>query len=201
MLSVGHLIPRKGHDLVVRALARIPDATLLLVGEGPEHNRLQQLANELGMANRVKFMGRVAHSELAQLYSAAHVLILASSREGWANVLLESMACGTPVVATDVWGTGEVVAAPEAGSLVSERTPEALASAAVVSLLAQPPARAQTRAYAEQFSWQQTSEGQQKFVCEPIYSVLVNSMAALPRRKSAPNINHRKPQILAIPLS
>lgn len=161
LLSVGHLIPRKGHDLVIRALADLPKLTLLLVGEGPERDRLQQLANELGLFDRVKFMGHVAHTELAQIYSASDALILASSREGWANVLLESMACGTPVVATDVWGTGEVVGAPEAGVLVAQRTPEAL-SAAVAKLLAAPPARALTRAYAEHFSWQRTSEGQQK---------------------------------------
>ena len=85
--------------------------------------------------------------------------MLASSREGWANVLLESMACGTPVVATNVWGTPEVVAAPEAGVLMAERTPQALAQA-VQALFASYPDHAATRRYAERFSWDDTTRGQ-----------------------------------------
>ena len=71
------------------------------------------------------------------------------------------MACGTPVIATDVWGTPEVVAAPEAGVLVRERTPEAIAAAAT-ALLAAPPDRAATRRYAERFSWDATAAGLRK---------------------------------------
>jgi glycosyltransferase involved in cell wall biosynthesis len=74
-------------------------------------------------------------------------------------VLLESMACGTPVVATEAWGTREAVAAPEAGIVVGEATGAAIA-AAVAALLATPPHRAATRAYAERFGWQETTEGQ-----------------------------------------
>jgi teichuronic acid biosynthesis glycosyltransferase TuaC len=74
-------------------------------------------------------------------------------------VLLEAMACGTPVVASNVWGTPEVVAAPEAGLLLDARTPEAIARA-VTSLLARPPSREAVRAYAERFSWDETTAGQ-----------------------------------------
>jgi glycosyltransferase involved in cell wall biosynthesis len=82
---------------------------------------------------------------LPTVYGAADVLVLASNREGWANVLLEAMACGTPVVATNIWGTPEVVATPEAGRLVDEATPQAL-STAIRELLADPPSRDATRA-------------------------------------------------------
>lgn len=159
LISVGHLIPRKGHDVAVRALARIPEAELLIAGEGPERNRLEVLAGELGVHERVHLLGRVPHEELPELYSAADALVLASSREGWANVLLEAMACGTPVVASDVWGTAEVVRDPAAGTLVPERTPEAFA-AAINRLLAEPPDRGATRAYAEGLGWDDTSKGQ-----------------------------------------
>jgi glycosyltransferase involved in cell wall biosynthesis len=159
LLSVGHLIPRKGHDIVIRALQMLPDARLLIVGEGPAESTLRRLASSLGLEERVVFVGRVPHDRLLEYYYAADALVLASSREGWANVLLEAMACGTPVVATDVWGTSEVVAAPEAGLLVHERSPKAVAEA-IDALLAHPPDRGATRAYAERFSWDATTERQ-----------------------------------------
>jgi teichuronic acid biosynthesis glycosyltransferase TuaC len=159
LLSIGHLIERKGHHLVIEALARLPSARLLIAGDGPERPALERLATRLGVAGRMRFLGRLAHDALATLYSAADVLVLASSREGWANVLLEAMACGTPVVASKVWGTPEVVADPVAGLLVERRTADAFA-AAIARLLAAAPPRPATRLYAERFSWDATTEGQ-----------------------------------------
>lgn len=159
LLSVGHLIERKGHDIVIRALAFLENTDLLIVGTGPEDAALRRLAAELGVASRVRFVGAVEQRALKDYYGAADALVLASSREGWANVLLEAMACGTPVVASDVWGTPEVVAAPEAGVLMKARTPQALA-AAVEHLFAHMPDRAVTRRYAERFSWDATTAGQ-----------------------------------------
>jgi glycosyltransferase involved in cell wall biosynthesis len=86
-------------------------------------------------------------------------LVLASSREGWANVLLEAMACGTPVVASNIWGNPEVVRDPAAGFVAEQNTPEGIA-AAVRHLFSHMPHRAATRAYAECFSWDATTEGQ-----------------------------------------
>lgn len=159
LLSVGHLIPRKGHDLVIEALAMLPEYELMIAGQGPEEQRLKAIAQKSGVTDRVRFLGRVAHDELREVYNAADLLILASSREGWANVLLEAMACGTRVAASDVWGTPEVVADPAAGALFKERTPEAIA-ATVRAVMAQPIERTATRAYAEGFSWDQTTQGQ-----------------------------------------
>lgn len=159
LLSVGGLITRKANDLTISALPELPEHELLLAGEGPERAALQALAERLGVADRVRFLGRVAHHELAEIYSAADAMVLASSREGWANVLLEAMACGTPVVASNVWGTPEVVAAPEAGQLMPERTP-AGAVQAIKTLFADMPDRAATRAYAEGFDWGPTTQGQ-----------------------------------------
>ncbi|RMD63210.1 MAG: glycosyltransferase family 4 protein [Alphaproteobacteria bacterium] len=159
LLSVGALIPRKGHDLVIRALRHLPAAHLMIVGAGAQDGRLRRLAAEEGVAERVHFLGPRPHDTLPGIYSAADVLVLASDREGWPNVLLEAMACGTPVAATAVWGNPEVVAAPAAGRLIPERSPEAIART-VASLLADPPGRAATRRYAEGFGWDDTSRGQ-----------------------------------------
>lgn len=159
LLSVGYLIPRKGHDLVIRALPLLPDVELLIAGDGPEEGNLKAIAARLGVSERVRFLGALPQAQLRDYYGAADALVLASSREGWANVLLESMACGTPVVASSVWGTPEVVATPEAGVLMAERTPDALASA-VQKLFANYPDHMATRRYAEQFSWDDTTRGQ-----------------------------------------
>ena len=158
LLTVGHLIPRKGVDIAIRALANLPDCDLAIVGAGPEEASLRALASSSGVADRVRFAGRIPQSDLKTWYTAADALVLASDREGWANVLLESMACGTPVIATNVWGNPEVVTAPEAGVLMRARTPEALVEAAS-ALLASPPDRAATRRYAERFGWDETARG------------------------------------------
>jgi glycosyltransferase involved in cell wall biosynthesis len=159
LLSVGHLIERKGHDVVIRALPLLPDCRLLIVGEGPLRRSLQALAQRVGVADRVKFIGAVAHEALPEMYSAADALVLASSREGWANVLLEAMACGTPVVASTAWGNKEVVTSPAAGVLMRSSDPEGVADA-TRRLLASPPQRSATRRFAERFSWDATTTGQ-----------------------------------------
>ncbi len=157
--SVGHLIERKGHDLVIGALAHLHDAEVHIAGAGEQLDALRALAAELGVTDRVTFHGAVPQAALRTLYEAADCLVLASSREGWANVLLEAMACGTPVVASNVWGTPEVVAAPEAGELMDERTAFGVA-AAVGRLRGRTVDRRETRRYAERFDWDATTEGQ-----------------------------------------
>jgi teichuronic acid biosynthesis glycosyltransferase TuaC len=159
LLSVGHLIPRKGHHLAIEALASLPDWRLLLAGEGPERARLEAVAARSGVSDRVRFVGAVPHAALGRYYGAADALVLASSREGWANVLLEAMACGTPVVASDIPGNAEVVQGPQAGLIVDENTAAGFA-AAVRAMWAAMPDRAGVRAYAEAFSWDATSAGQ-----------------------------------------
>jgi glycosyltransferase involved in cell wall biosynthesis len=158
LLSVGHLIERKGHDHVIDALAELPDAELMIAGDGEEQPALEAQVQRRRLGDRVHFLGALSQDQLASVYSAADILVLASSREGWANVLLESMACGTPVVATSIWGTPEVVKDPRAGVLVEERSGSAIA-AGVKRLLAEYPRHEDTRAYAENFSWDATVSG------------------------------------------
>lgn len=160
LLSVGHLIERKGHNLVVSALRHLSDTSLVIAGDGPEREALEALAVSNGVSDRVNFLGRVDHVALRDIYGAVDALVLASSREGWANVLLEAMACGTPVVASNMWGTPELVAIPEAGVLMADRTPRDLADT-VEALFAALPDRADTRRYAERFSWDDITRGQE----------------------------------------
>lgn len=159
LLSVGHLIERKGHHIAIEALASLPGVTLLIAGAGPEEGALKTLAARLGVADRVRWAGVVPQTELKWWYSAADVLALCSSREGWANVLLEAMACGTPVIATNIWGTPEVVSTAAAGRLMARRDAASLVEA-WQSLWSSYPARAATRSHAEGFSWQATTVGQ-----------------------------------------
>ena len=130
VLSVGNLVPVKGYQFLIPAIAQMvprhPKIKLYIVGEGVFRKRLEAQAGEEGVRDQIFFMGRKPNENLKYWYSAADVFCLASSREGWANVLLESMACGTPVVATRVWGTPEVIVSSEFGVLV-EQNKESLA--------------------------------------------------------------------------
>lgn len=155
LLSVGHLIDRKGHDLAIRAVAELPGVTLMIAGDGPRDAALRALAAELGVGSRVRFLGHVDQHELPALYGAADVALNCADREGIANVLLEALACGTPLVATPVWGSPEVVCVPEAGRLSADRSAPAIRDA-VAALLADLPDRAATRAYALRYDWRET---------------------------------------------
>lgn len=158
LVSAGYLIERKGHHFIIEALPSLSDIDLVIVGDGPWKGKLESLAQQLGVSDRVRFTGAIKQEKLAEYFQAGDIGMLASSREGWANVLLESMACGTPVVATKVWGTPEVVSAPEAGELV-ERNANDIARG-VRQLLDNKIDRQATRKYAEQFNWDETSEKQ-----------------------------------------
>ena len=159
LAAVGLLIERKGQHLVIEALKQVPDATLLLAGSGPDRQMLEDLAARLGVQDRVRFLGSVDQTTLCDIYNCADISILASSREGWANVLLESMACGTPVLGSAVWGTPEVIASPDAGLLLKSRDAKGIVSG-IDQLRHAMPQRGATRRYAEQFDWQSTTDGQ-----------------------------------------
>jgi len=158
IMSVGWLIERKGHYLVIDAIKNIDNATLVIAGNGPDQVKLEDQVKKLGLENKVIFLGAISQTTLNKWFNAADVTVLASSREGWANVLLESMASGTPVVATNVWGTPEVVTCRDAGVLI-ERSAKSIQQG-LETLLANPPQRELTRQYAEEFDWSATSQGQ-----------------------------------------
>jgi glycosyltransferase involved in cell wall biosynthesis len=159
LISVGLLIDRKRHHHTIEAMLSLPDYDLLIVGDGPNRPKLERQIVDLNLQNRVHLLGPQPHARLPEYYGAADAMVLASNREGWANVLLESMACGTPVIASNIPGNPEVVQSPEAGLVVEENTPAGIA-AGVKTLFAALPDRAATRAYAEKFGWDETSAGQ-----------------------------------------
>jgi teichuronic acid biosynthesis glycosyltransferase TuaC len=132
IVSVGDLIPRKGFHFLIPALAQIAprfgDLHLYILGEGDYRSKLEALIQEYKVETRVTLVGSVPNDQLRYWYSAATVSCLASSREGWANVLQESMACGTPVVATRVWGAPEVVVSSELGLLVEQNVQQIAAA-------------------------------------------------------------------------
>ena len=157
-ISVGTLKPEKGHDVAVRLLTKVQNATLAVIGSGAEQGALRRLAQNLGVYNRVRFTGRLDPKELRTYYRAADASLLMSVREGMPNVVLESMACGTPVIATDVGGVPEIVEHGVTGRLVSRR---ALASlhGAWNKMVHSPIDRCTVRRHAETFSWDETVTG------------------------------------------
>lgn len=150
--SIGALIPRKGHEIVIDAVAALPGVRLMIAGEGPERPKLVAQIARLGVGGRVTLLGSVAHGELPGLLAAADVMALASSSEGLANAWVETLASGTPVVIPDAGGARELVTAPEHGRIVA-RTAEAFAEA-IGALLAAPPPPDAVRAAAAGFTWE-----------------------------------------------
>lgn len=161
-LSVGNLVQGKGTHIAVEALRDVSDVTLLIVGDGPEEESLRALAQRCNVAQRVRFIGHVAHDELPLYYSAADALLLPSRSEGMPNVVLEAMACGAAVIASAVGGIPEIVRGLPTGVLMSERTPAALVAAwhAVRADGLGSGHREARRRHAQRFSWQATTEGQ-----------------------------------------
>ncbi|WP_439136215.1 glycosyltransferase family 4 protein [Pseudomaricurvus sp.] len=120
--AVGNLIELKGQHLLIEALKSLPDITLLLVGEGEARDSLEAQVSSANLKDRVRFLGNVQQPQLVDIYNAVDLVCLASSREGCANVLLEAIACGTPVLATDVGGNPETINSSELGKLTPDRT-------------------------------------------------------------------------------
>ena len=154
VLGVGRLAPEKDFRTLVAAVARLVEAgrdiELVVLGEGPERDRLEATAGRLGIADRVSFPGYVENPYAYM--SAADVFALSSRREGLPTVLVEAMACGCPVVATDCEsGPREILCDGEHGPLVPVGDPAALANA-LAATLDEPPDPARLRARADDFS-------------------------------------------------
>lgn len=131
IVTVGSLIAVKGHDLLIQAFSKIAQRhdglQLYIIGEGTQRQVLERLVNELGLGGKIHFAGKRPNEELRFWFSAGTVSCLASGREGWPNVVTESLACGTPVVATRVGGVPEILNSEKVGVLV-DRTIDSMAA-------------------------------------------------------------------------
>lgn len=155
ILSVGALIPRKNQNLLIDALPALPDVTVLLAGKGESESDYRALADRIGVSNRVRFLGSVPHDDLPALFAAADIMALVSESEGLANAWVEALACGTPIIASDVGGIRELVKTEAAGRIV-DRSPAAIAKAAR-AILASPPSPKDVAENVRAFSWDENA--------------------------------------------
>lgn len=160
LVSVGGLVERKGFhrviELLPELLQRFPDLHYLVIGgacaEGDLTQFLHEMVARLGLRERVHFLGSMPPAELHRPLSAADVFVLATANEGWANVFLEAMACGLPVITTDVGGNREVVCDDYLGAITPFGDATALREALAVAL-GRDWDRERIIAYAQENSW------------------------------------------------
>lgn len=150
LVSIGALIARKGHDIAIDALKQIPDATLVIIGEGEDRAALETQAAPLG--NRVRLLGSQPHEVIADWLAAADAMVLMSASEGLANAWIEALASGTPIIISDVGGAREVLDRPEAGAFAA-RGPTSVADA-IKTVLARNSNRHVVAATVNRFSWE-----------------------------------------------
>jgi glycosyltransferase involved in cell wall biosynthesis len=161
VICVARLVPQKSQEVLLAAASRVlPRAgatTFLIVGEGPRLGYLQEEARRLGIASKVVFAG--TRNDVPLLMANSDVSALVSTREGFSNVLIESMAAGLPAVVTDVGGNAEAVEDGQSGFLVAPGDVEGVASR-LLTLLTDEPLRgrmsAAARARARLFSLDET---------------------------------------------
>lgn len=137
IVTVGRMKSQKNHPMLLRAFAalRTPRAALMIVGEGPGESELRRLAVELGIANRVVLAGY--HSDPTPFYRTADLFVLSSDYEGFGNVIVEALTCGTPVVSTESSGPAEILEGGRWGDLVPSGDVSAM-TAAIDRALARP---------------------------------------------------------------
>jgi glycosyltransferase involved in cell wall biosynthesis len=164
-VAVRRLVPRVGLDILLDAWAKagtgLEDALLVIAGDGPERSTLEERANALGLGGRVRFLGRISDSQLVALYQAADVSVVPSvALEGFGLVVLEALACGTPVVASDTGGLPEALAGLDPSLIIPAGDRAALAARLQAAYRSNRslPSRQDCRRYAETFSWDRAAD-------------------------------------------
>ncbi|MDP5132082.1 MAG: glycosyltransferase, partial [Paraglaciecola sp.] len=168
LIFIGNLIKTKGIFELLQAVKLLndPDITLNIVGGGPELNALHDRATALGITNQLTFHGRLAHEKVSELLHQCKLLVLPSYSEGVPNVIMESLACGIPVVATCVGGIPEVITKKN-GILLASHQPEEIVAGILQCLQAQwQPA--EIRQSISQYTWQNNSLELNKILSKPL---------------------------------
>ena len=129
LVFAGRLGPQKALGVALQALAATPNATFVVAGDGPERETLERRVGELGLDGRVRFLGSVPRERALRLFRAGDASLLSSAWENFPHTVVESLAVGSPVIATAVGGVPEVVHDGENGLLVAPGDPAALADA------------------------------------------------------------------------
>jgi len=178
--TICRLVPWKGVDSLVEALAQMPNIRLLIVGDGPDRMALEQQVNQQALDNRVHFLGQISKPQVRSVLDASDIFVLNSTYEGLPHVVLEAMAAKVPVVATNVGGTGEVVKNNQTGLLIPVRDTAALV-AALTQLVRSPKLGEQLTANAQTLIKTQFSEK----LCFMDYEKVLTLASTQPRERSA----------------
>lgn len=158
LVYLGRLGSVKRVDLLIRALVYCDSGIALeIAGDGPERGRLESLAGSLHLQNRVRFLGNISRPEIPRFLSGAALMCLASEKEGWPTVIYEALACGTPVLATEVGGIPEALSSPELGTLVSVNVSPKELAAQITTSLQRTWNRQFIRQHALEYSWESLS--------------------------------------------
>jgi teichuronic acid biosynthesis glycosyltransferase TuaC len=180
IVSVASLTEGKNHAVLISSFAKMLGdsriAKLFLIGEGPERTVLQELIGKLRLEENVILVGAKPNQELASWFSAADVSCLVSLREGWPNVIMESIACGTPVVATMVGGVPEIIHSSELGVL-TEQDSDSIA-AALESALAKTWDREALALHARSRGWAEVAGEAEQYLASQMQA------SELPRARS-----------------
>lgn len=169
LLSVGHLVKRKGFphlvdamDVLVNGRGR-EDLLLLIVGDGPQRGELERLIERYSLGDCVRLLGAKRFDEVHEWYGASDIFCLMSYGEGWPNVIFEAMACGNPVIATDVGGISEIVSSEDYGIVIEDRSMESVAGA-IEKALARGWDREKIVEYARANTWHSVGERAYEFL-------------------------------------
>jgi len=126
LVTVANLVPLKAIDVLIKALSKIPRTELIVIGEGPERERLERLSKELGLEGYVRFTGFISQEEVAKYLQSSSIFVLPSLTEGVPRSILEAMACGMFIIATRVGGIPDVVTEGRNGFLIEPSDVHAL---------------------------------------------------------------------------
>lgn len=171
LLFVGNLLPVKNPLFLLDAFAKLrstshPDSHLVMIGKGPMREAILKKASSLGILEALSLPGACNSDQVADYMNAADAFCLCSHNEGLPNVILESLACGLPVISSDVGGIGEVLNSPEYGSLVQANEASSLSNyvKALQDRLDSPHQREVIEKYGKQFTWQKSAGRYQELI-------------------------------------